>query len=88
MFLQRGSTAVALAGVAASMPLLCEVAQEPPLARSRTFGLGGVVASWLPEGLVAHVRDVGTGETNLDIGGRHIMLNDPGLARALLQVTC
>ena len=41
----------------------------------------------MTEDLVAHVRDLGTGEINLFVGERQIVLNDPGLARALFQAT-
>ena len=91
MFLTRGSMAVAMAGVASSLPLLAEVGSGPPA--SEAASEVAATASELPEGsqmaedLVAHVRDLGTGEINLFFGERQITLNDPGLARALFQAT-
>ena len=90
MFLQRGSVAVAAAGLASSMPLLSEVAQGPAAQEVTPAGAGA--GAELPEGaqlsqdLVAHVRDLG-GEINLYIGDRQVTVNDPGLARALFQAT-
>jgi hypothetical protein len=87
MFLKRGSVAVAMAGVATSMPLLSEVVTGPPGTEAAT------TASEVPEGfqaaeaLVAHVKDVGTGEINLFVGERQIVLKDPGLARAIFRAT-
>lgn len=90
MFLKRGSMAVAMAGVATSMPLLSEVASGPSASEASEVSSS---ASELPEGaqmtesVIAHVRDLGTGEINLFVGQRQIVLNDPGLARALFQAT-
>jgi hypothetical protein len=91
MFLKRGSMAVAMAGVATTMPLLAEVGSGPPA--SEAASEASSTASEIPAGyqmsenLVAHVRDLGTGEINLFFGERQIVLNDPGLARALFQAT-
>jgi hypothetical protein len=49
--------------------------------------LEGPQASWLTQDLVAHVRDVGTGEINLYTGERPIVLNDSGRAGAVFQAT-
>jgi hypothetical protein len=42
----------------------------------------------LSEDLVALVREVGIGETNLFVDERRIVLNDPGLAGAVFQGAC
>jgi hypothetical protein len=71
--------------------LLSEVVQGPAASEAATTATNA--ASELPEGaqmtedLVAHVRDLNTGEINLYIGERQIVLNDPNLARALYQAT-
>jgi hypothetical protein len=91
MFLKKGSAAVAMSGVALSMPLLAEVAASP----SGTEAASNLASSApdLPEGfqmteaLVAHVRDIGTGEINLFVGQRQVVINDPALARALFHAT-
>lgn len=87
MFLSRGTMAVAMAGVATSMPLLGEVAQGPAASEASTTASEVPEGAQMTEDLVAHVRDLNTGEINLYIGERQIVLNDPGLARALFQAT-
>lgn len=88
LFLKRGSIAVAMAGAAAtSMPLAAEVATAPSAAETTT-GAGEVPdAVRMGEDLVAHVRDLASGEINLYIGQRQVVLNDPALARALFRAT-
>ena len=87
MFLKRGSMAVAMAGVATSMPLLSEVAAGPPASEASS------TASEIPEGftlaeaLVAHVRDLGSGDIHLFVGERQVEIKDPGLARALFHAS-
>jgi hypothetical protein len=94
MFLKRGSVAVAMAGVATSMPLLSEVASGPPASEAASTAASASAASadvpagfQMTEELVAHVRDLGTGEINVFFGERQVVLKDPGLARALFQAT-
>ena len=87
MFLKQGSVAVAMAGVATSMPLLSEAAAGPPASEATT------AASEIPEGfqlteaLVAHVRDLASGDIHLFVGERQVVLKDPGLARAIFHAT-
>ena len=89
MFLKRGSVAVAVAGMASSIPLLSEAAG--PAAQEVSPAAGSASAE-LPEGaqisqdLVAHVRDL-SGQVDLYIGNRQVSVNDPALARALFQAT-
>jgi len=91
MFLKQGSMAVAVAGMASSLPLLAEVGSGAPASEAGSEATSA--ASEIPEGfqmtdnLVAHVRDLGTGEINLFFGEHQITVNDPGLARALFQAT-
>jgi hypothetical protein len=79
MFLKRGSAAVALAGVASSMPILTE-------AGDASQGAAASVPAELPEGanlaepVVAHLRDLGRGEIGLFVGEREITVQDPHLA--------
>jgi hypothetical protein len=90
LFLQRGSMAVAMAGVASSMPLLSEVATSPAgseAASAATTASETPAGSQITEAVVAHVRDLGTGEMHLFVGERQIVLKDPGLARAIVQAT-
>jgi hypothetical protein len=87
MFLQRGSMAVAMAGVATSMPLLSEVATGPGASEAATTASEAPEGFQMTEALVAHVRDVGSGDIHLFVGERQIMLKDPALARALFHAT-
>ena len=87
MFLTRGSLAVAMAGVATSMPLLSEVASGPPASEAASTASESAASLQMGESLVAHVRDLGTGEMHLFVGERQIVVNDPALARALLHAT-
>jgi hypothetical protein len=87
MFLKRGSMAVALAGVATSMPLLSEVASGPGASEAATTASEASEGFQMSEAVVAHVRDLGSGDIHLFVGERQIVLNDPSLARALVQAT-
>ncbi|MDQ1428625.1 MAG: hypothetical protein QOK39_2101 [Acidimicrobiaceae bacterium] len=87
MFLKRGSMAVAMAGVATSMPLLTEVATSPPASEAAATGAEIPGEFQMSEALVAHVRDVGSGEMHLFVGERQVVVNDPALARALFRAT-
>ncbi|MDQ1401456.1 MAG: hypothetical protein QOE07_273 [Acidimicrobiaceae bacterium] len=87
MFLKRGSMAVALAGVATSMPLLSEVASGPGASEAATTASEASESFQMSEAVVAHVRDLGSGDIHLFVGERQIVLNDPSLARALVQAT-
>jgi hypothetical protein len=87
MFLKRGSVAVAMAGVATSMPLLSEVVTGPPASDAAATASDIPAGYQMTEEIVAHVRDLGTGEINLFFGQQHVVLNDPGLARALFHAT-
>jgi hypothetical protein len=87
MFLKRGSMAVALAGVATSMPLLSEVASGPAASEAAATASEAPEGLQMSEAVVAHVRDLGTGDIHLFVGERQIVLNDPSLARALVQAT-
>ena len=86
MFLKRGSMAVAVAGMATSLPLLSEVVASPAPEEVAPAGAELPQGAQLSQDLVAHVRDL-SGQINFYIGNRHVTVNDPGLARALYQAT-
>ena len=76
-FLTRGSLGVALAGAAAMMPGLSAVLKLPA---------PSLTAPALPataEPLVAHVRDLASGEVSLMVGTDHVVLRDANLAARL-----
>jgi hypothetical protein len=86
-FLTRGSMVVAAAGVATAVPGLANdlVAAEvdAPAVESTVAGETGA----LTEPLVAHVRDLASGEIGLFSGTREIVVQDPGLASRLFHAT-
>ncbi len=94
MFLKRGSFAVAAAGVATAIPglpqLLSSVEAEAPAAGSAA-GAGLAPATGetaaLTETLVAHVKDLQTGEISLFLGEREITYHDSHLAGLIHQAT-
>jgi hypothetical protein len=91
-FLTRGSMAVAAAGVVTAVPGLASglvaVEQDAPEAESLAAGAtaAGETLS-MDEPLVAHVRDLATGEIGLFSGTREIVFHDPSLAARLFRAT-
>src|SRR5580698_1451206 len=85
-FLGRGSMAVAAAGVLSSVPglsgLLSAGETEAPAADASVAGAdaGGVDLS---EPLVAHVRDLSTGEISVFNGTNEVIVRNPQLANQL-----
>jgi hypothetical protein len=87
VFLTRGSVAVAAAGVVASVPGLASglIAAEEEAPEAGAVFEGG--AATMTEPLVAHVRDLATGEIGLFSGTQEIVFHDPGLAVRLFNAT-
>ena len=87
-FLGRGSMAVAAAGVLSSVPglssLLSAGEAEAPAADASIAGADAGAAN-LSEPLVAHVRDLSTGEISLFNGTREIIVRNPQLASQLAR---
>lgn len=76
-FLSRGTLGVALAGAAAVVPGLSAVLKLPaPAFEARTLPVTA-------EPLVAHVRDLASGEVSLMVGTDHVVLRDVNLASRL-----
>ncbi|HEY5025125.1 MAG TPA: twin-arginine translocation signal domain-containing protein [Acidimicrobiales bacterium] len=89
-FLGRGSMAVAAAGVLSSVPglssLLTAGETEAPAADASVAGAGADAgAADLSEPLVAHVRDLSTGEISLFNGTREVIVRNPQLASQLAR---
>jgi len=82
-FLTRGSMIVAAAGAVAAVPGVADglVAGEADV--PAVEGEAGTLA----EPLVAHVRDLATGEIGVFTGTREVVLRDPGLAGRLFQAS-
>jgi hypothetical protein len=89
VFLTRGSVAVAAAGVVAAVPSLATgliaVEEESPAAESALADAGEAITMDQP--LVAHVRDLATGEIGLFSGTQEIVFHDPALAARLFRAT-
>jgi hypothetical protein len=74
-FLANGSLGVALAGIAAFVPLLSGALKLPIVAPK------GVRPGNVARGpLVAHVRDLATGEIAFLVGSERFVIRDPELA--------
>jgi hypothetical protein len=76
-FLSRGSLGVALAGAAAAVPGLGAVLKLP----APPSAVPPLPATAEP--LVAHVRDLASGEVSLMVGTDHVVLRDASLAARL-----
>ncbi len=87
-FLKRGSVAVAAAGVASTVPAVLPSlagAAKPTAARAHPGGPEEAedVGGPLDQPLVAHVRNLDTGEIGLFYGDREITYRDRRLAARL-----
>jgi hypothetical protein len=87
-FLRRGTLAAAAVGVIGTVPglsgLLVGGAAEAPAAESAATEAEGDVGP-LTEPLVAHVKDLGTGEISLFQGEQETVVRNPALARQLFS---
>jgi hypothetical protein len=87
VFLTRGSIAVAAAGVMTAVPGL---ASGLVVAEEEAPGAASVVEGEAPtmtEPLVAHVRDLATGEIGLFSGTQEVVFHDPALAARLFHAS-
>ena len=87
-FLGRGSLAVAAAGVLSTVPglsgLLGAAETEGPAADASVAGADAGAAN-LSEPLVAHVRDLSTGEISVFNGTQEVVVRNPQLANQLAR---
>jgi hypothetical protein len=88
VFLTRSSMAVAAAGAVSAIPGLSSVltAAESDAPASEAL-LTDEAAASMTEPLVAHVRDLSSGEIGLFSGEREVVFHDPGLAHRLFNAT-
>ena len=89
VFLRNSGLAVAGAGVMSQVPFLSSLigageADAPAAADAATAGTDEGAAS-LTEPLVAHVRDLSTGEIGIFNGTREVVFKDPQLAARLYR---
>ena len=85
-FLKRGSMAVAAAGVASAVPMalpaLAGAVTTAPT-NAEDMGEGAETGGHLDQPLVAHVRDLDTGEIGLFYGDHEVVYRDRKLAAQL-----
>jgi hypothetical protein len=91
-FLTRGSMAVAAAGFVTAVPGLASglvaVEQDAPEAESLAAEAAAAGETLtMDEPIVAHVRDLATGEIGLFSGTREVVFRDPSLAARLFRAT-
>jgi len=84
MFLKRGSLAVAAAGAVSSIPGLTMMVSSAETTDPEAGSAGGEAGA-LTETLVAHVKDLGSGEISLYMGEREIIYHDVKLAALIHQ---
>ena len=85
-FLQKGSLAVAAAGVASAVPGVAGLLNEeaPALGPETSAGVEAAVPS-MSEPLVARVTDASTGEIEMYFGTSSTTVRDPQLAARLVR---
>jgi len=88
VFLRRGTVTGAMVALAGSFPalsgLVTTAASDTPAVEPEAAALeGDAGVSSLAGPLVAHVRDIGTGEISLFQGEREVIFRDPAIARRL-----
>ncbi len=87
-FIQRGTLTAAAVGVVSSVPglsgLLASGASEAPAAEADATEFEAGSGS-IAEPLVAHVKDLSTGEISLYQGERQVLIRDPALAGRLFS---
>jgi hypothetical protein len=84
MFLKRGSLAVAAAGAVGAIPGLPALLSSTEASAPEAGSVGGE-ASALTEPLVAHVKDLQSGEISLFLGEREVIYHDVSLAGLIHQ---
>jgi hypothetical protein len=93
-FLIRGSSVIAAAGAATALPALLPVLSgadaAEPKAGSAATGAGSTTDSAngpLTEPLIAHIRDLSTGEIGLFSGEQEIVIHNRQLAQSLFSAS-
>lgn len=81
-FLKRSTATVATFGLLSAMPGLTTTADVPEVAETDMQGLSAAI---LDNPVVAHIRDLSTGEISLLVGTQEIIYRDPDLVIRLLK---
>lgn len=90
VFLRRGTIAGAAVALAGALPgfsslVTTTVSDTPAVEPEATVVESDAGAVSLSEPLVAHVKDLGTGEISLFQGEQEVIFRDPALARRLFS---
>jgi hypothetical protein len=89
-FLGRSSLALAAGGIATTFPGLGSILEAAPADAPEVEGAaseGEVAAADLSSPMIAHVRDLRTGEISLYQGETEVSFKDPGLAARLYRAS-
>jgi hypothetical protein len=90
-FLGRSSLALAAGGIATALPGLGSILEaapaEAPEVESAAASEGELAAADLDGPMIAHVKDLRTGEISLYQGEREVSFQDPGLAARLYRAS-
>jgi hypothetical protein len=91
-FLIRGSGVLAAAGVATAIPTLLPAlagvdAAAPRTGSTPSMAAAGLLSGPTTEPLVAHIRDLSTGEISLLSGEKEFVIHDRQLAQSLFKAT-
>jgi hypothetical protein len=78
-FLKQTSVGAATLGLLSSLPALAAIPDSPQATNP------GVPAAAFSGPMIAHVRDVATGEVALLVGAREIIFHDPQLVARLMK---
>jgi len=91
-FLIRGSGVLAAAGAATAVPAFLPAlaradATEPRAGTASSIAMDGFPDTPMTEPLIAHIRDLSTGEIGLLSGEKEFVIHDRELARSLFKAT-
>jgi hypothetical protein len=89
-FLGRSSLALAAGGIATTLPGLGSILEAAPAEAPEVEGAaseGEIAAADLNGPMIAHVKDLRTGEISLFHGQTEVSFKDPGLATRLYRAS-
>ena len=88
-FLRRGTFTAAAIAVASSVPgistLVATTTADAPAVDTEVSDVAAEDSGALSEPLVAHVKDLSTGDITLFQGEREVVVHSPALARSLMS---
>ena len=88
-FLRRGTFTAAAIAVASSVPgvstLVATTSADAPAVDTEVTDVAAEDSGAIDEPLMAHVKDLSTGEISLFQGEREVVVHSPALARSLMS---